>query len=179
MRRALMLAIAVCALFAGGVGIALASIPDSGGVIHGCYKTSNPGQGALIIIDSASQSCPSGTTSLNWSQTGPQGPAGPQGPSGPISVHVVESGQSGYPFSTVDPGQVNQLSLPCDPGQIAIAGNWFVNGNGDAAGFPQLSVQSSGPVFPADQGWNVSVRNSGSSPATFGIHVLCATGTEH
>jgi len=64
-------------------GIAYAAIPDSNGVIHGCYAKN----GALSVVDSAAK-CPSGTTALNWNQTGPQGlpgatgPTGPQGPTG-------------------------------------------------------------------------------------------------
>lgn len=49
-------------------GIAYASIPGGDGVIHGCYKTSNPAKGSLIAIDSAA-SCPNGHTRLNWNQT--------------------------------------------------------------------------------------------------------------
>jgi hypothetical protein len=65
-------------------GISYASIPDSGGVIHGCYnKTSY----ALRVIDTAKTSaCPSKTTSLNWNQTGPRGLQGLQGPQGPAGV---------------------------------------------------------------------------------------------
>ena len=51
-------------------GIAYASIPGGDGVIHGCYKTSNPAKGSLIAIDSRA-SCPNGHAELNWNQTGP------------------------------------------------------------------------------------------------------------
>lgn len=79
--------------------ITYASIPAPNGTINGCYKTNNPGQGALIVIDSNS-ACPNGTTSLNWNQTGPQGPAGPtgatgatgpQGPQGPAGMANSQS----------------------------------------------------------------------------------------
>ncbi len=69
-------------------GIAYASIPGSDGVIHACYKNSNPAQGALIAIDSAA-SCPSGYTALNWNQIGPQGPTGPQGAPGISGLEIV------------------------------------------------------------------------------------------
>lgn len=84
MRRIrLLLAATVLALSVGGLAVASASIPDSAGVIHGCYKTSNPARGALVVIDTdAGQTCPSGTSPLNWNQTGPQGPVGPAGPQG-------------------------------------------------------------------------------------------------
>jgi hypothetical protein len=67
----------------GGGAIAYASIPDSGGVIHGCYQMN---VGNLRVIDSATESCRPSEVPLNWSQTGPQGaqgPAGPQGAQGP------------------------------------------------------------------------------------------------
>jgi hypothetical protein len=62
------------------VGVSGASISDSGGVIHGCYLNKT---GDLKVIDSAKVSvCASGSTGLNWSQTGPQGPAGATGAQG-------------------------------------------------------------------------------------------------
>ena len=64
-------------------GIAYASIPDAGGVIHGCYKKSSPNQGTLRVIDTEkAQTCQSSETPLSWSQTGPQGPQGIQGQQG-------------------------------------------------------------------------------------------------
>jgi hypothetical protein len=60
--------------------IALASIPDAGGIINGCFKTAN---GHLRVIDSATDSCLPGETAISWSQTGPQGPQGAVGPQGP------------------------------------------------------------------------------------------------
>jgi hypothetical protein len=79
-RLATGLAVAVAALALGG--IAYATIPDSSGVIHGCY---NVGNGALRVIDTGKgQTCTAGReTALTWNQTGPQGPVGPQGPAGP------------------------------------------------------------------------------------------------
>lgn len=82
---------AILAVGFGAAGIAAASIPDSGGVIHGCYSKAS---GTLKITDSAKVAgCPSGSARLNWNQTGPQGapgaqgapgPAGPAGPAGPV-----------------------------------------------------------------------------------------------
>jgi hypothetical protein len=69
---------AVAALLALAGMVAYATIPDSKGVIHGCYKTQN---GQLRVIDSGS--CDSSETALSWSQTRPQGPPGPQGLQGP------------------------------------------------------------------------------------------------
>jgi hypothetical protein len=54
-------------------GFAYANIPDSSGVIHGCYAKN----GALSVVNAPKKSCPVGSRPLNWSQTGPQGPVGP------------------------------------------------------------------------------------------------------
>lgn len=86
---------------AAGTGIAFATIPDSGGVIHGCYKTPVPAHGTpLQVIDTdAGGSCPGGTLPLTWNQTGPQGPqgaTGAQGPTGPAG----SPGISGYQMIT-------------------------------------------------------------------------------
>jgi hypothetical protein len=65
---------------------AWASIPDSSGVIHGCYRTGpgSPSQiGLLRVIDTeAGQSCARNEVSLTWNQAGPEGTQGPTGPQG-------------------------------------------------------------------------------------------------
>jgi hypothetical protein len=90
--------IASSLVVAAGAGIAYASIPGPDGVIHGCYKNSNPAQGALITVDSAA-SCPSGYTALNWNQTGLQGPAGPStaGSSG-LDIGTYTGGGSAFGY---------------------------------------------------------------------------------
>jgi Pentapeptide repeats (8 copies)/Collagen triple helix repeat (20 copies) len=66
-------------------GIAYAAIPDSSGIIHGCYTTSSAhGQHLLTVHDTAqSPTCRRGETAIQWNQTGPQGPAGAVGATGP------------------------------------------------------------------------------------------------
>ena len=67
--------------FALCAGIAYASIPDSGGVIHGCYANKD---GNLRVIDTGSGgACDAKKeTPLNWNQKGPTGARGPTGPTG-------------------------------------------------------------------------------------------------
>jgi Collagen triple helix repeat (20 copies) len=60
--------------------VAFAQIPDSNGVIHGCYTTSG---GSLRVVNSSSQ-CLGTETPLDWAQQGPTGPAGAQGPQGAV-----------------------------------------------------------------------------------------------
>jgi hypothetical protein len=67
-------AMAIGALVITG-GIAYATIPDSAGVIQGCY---GPG-GFLRVIDSPAETCHANETALEWNQTGPQGAAGEPG----------------------------------------------------------------------------------------------------
>jgi len=74
LRRGVVLA--AVAVIATVGGVAYASIPDSSGVIHGCYDSG----GNLKVVQTVP--CPKRYTPLAWSQAGPTGPAGPAGPSG-------------------------------------------------------------------------------------------------
>lgn len=101
-------------------GVAYASIPDDDGVIHGCYKTSD---GKLRVIDSATQTCASGETSLTWSQTGPQGPTGATGAAGP-------AGGQGYAILTehVDlqpSAAVQGISMGAPIGKVIVSGGFI------------------------------------------------------
>jgi len=80
--------IAATVVFGGLAATALAQIPDSDGVIHACYHTSN---GGIRVVNDASE-CGTSEQELTWFQTGapgsvgavgPTGPAGPTGPTGP------------------------------------------------------------------------------------------------
>ena len=79
-RKTLAGAAAGLAVLIVGGGVAMATIPGSGGVINGCYNKTG---GALRVIDTAAASCSNGESALNWNQTGPQGPQGPKGDPGP------------------------------------------------------------------------------------------------
>ncbi len=83
-RKGIILAAGVVAAFA--TGGAVAAIPSSDGVIHGCYAVS-PGPttiGTLRAVDAeAGVGCRFYEHHLNWNQQGPPGPRGPQGPPGP------------------------------------------------------------------------------------------------
>lgn len=80
--RAVQLALAFL-LGAGLLGAATgvyASIPDGGGVVHGCYQKIT---GALRVIDPGKgQKCSGTELGLTWSQAGPPGVTGQQGPTG-------------------------------------------------------------------------------------------------
>jgi hypothetical protein len=91
LRRSPALIVAAVAVAAAvGTGIALASIPDSNGVIHGCYNTGSNPSGALRVIDTAKgTTCAKNEKPLNWNQTGPKGDTGDRGPIGPSDAWSV------------------------------------------------------------------------------------------
>jgi hypothetical protein len=103
------------AALAGGViaaaaaaTLALASIPDADGVIHGCYKNKT---GSLRVVDSGA-GCSSGETALDWNHaTQPGGVSGYQ---------II----SGEPL-TLDPGGSGQAEVSCPDGTRAIGGGYI------------------------------------------------------
>jgi hypothetical protein len=60
-------AIALTALVVALGGVAYATIPDSNGTIHGCFKKSN---GDLRVVES-SAGCKADESSIQWNQQGP------------------------------------------------------------------------------------------------------------
>jgi hypothetical protein len=80
MSKKTMLILVAVAFAALGVGVATATIPDSSGTIHGCYKKTN---GNLTLVDTgAGGMCQASEAAVSWSQKGVQGPPGPQGVQG-------------------------------------------------------------------------------------------------
>ncbi len=74
--RLVALTLVALGILAGGV--AYASIPDSNGVIHGCYLKV---LGTLRVIDSPSQHCNSSfEVPIQWNQQGVPGTNGAAGP---------------------------------------------------------------------------------------------------
>jgi hypothetical protein len=95
--------IAAALVLGAGAGIAYATIPDSGGVIHVCFKPSDAikaGGAALAVVDSeGGATCKEGDTALPLNQQGPPGPQGPQGVPGPEGPQGP-AGSQGPPGST-------------------------------------------------------------------------------
>jgi hypothetical protein len=108
------------------VTIVLASIPDSSGVIHACFKTSS---GLLRVIDTATDSCGPSETAISWSQTGPQGPAGPAGPQGPKGDQGAAgaqgpegaAGSPGPALTSLDNLNGVPCTLPGGAGSVAVS----------------------------------------------------------
>lgn len=135
-------------------GIAYATIPDTTGVIHGCYAKSSGGStpGALRVVDTGlGQSCGLNEVALSWNQqgvrgaTGPQGtkgatgaqgpggPAGTQGPQGPTgpsgTSHGYGHATGGIALDTAGYDQVDSISgLPYGHYMVWVAGTIGDNG---------------------------------------------------
>lgn len=179
MRKSLTaLGIAGALLLVGGV--AVASIPDSSGVIHGCRKNSD---GSVRVIDSdLGQTCASGWTALNWSQTGPQGPAGATGPQGPAGVSGYEVLTSIGTVSDGDTGRDSALFKLCPAGKRAVGGGGGAlnAGIGNSVSRPDVVLQSSNPYdFDANgtwRAWRVQMRRIGDTTEGYAITmwVVCA-----
>jgi hypothetical protein len=141
--------IALALLFVVGSTVALASIPDSDGLISGCYAKVG---GDLRVIDAASSSCKSNEIKLEWNQQGPQGESGLEGEQGP-------PGLSGYEVvdtatANVDPLAYAQITAYCPTGKNVLGGGFFFNVLGT------LEVVQSAPTTAAGlSGWHVVAFN--------------------
>ena len=81
-------------------GVAYATIPDSNGVIQGCYGKSG---GSLRVIDSAVAECKSNETPLAWNVQGPPGEQGDPGAPATALWAVLRSDGTVIASSGVDP----------------------------------------------------------------------------
>lgn len=174
-------------------GVALASIPDSGGVIHGCYKPQSDGHNSpLGVIDTALSNghCPSGNTEIDWNQTGPQGPQGPagadgatgatgaQGPAGPSTA-----GSTGLDVTEVSahtfPGTTTSVQCPSSNPYVIGGGGDASDNPGGLGGSEPWDFTTGGPISGAENstdtyGWITFNINYGGGPATTWAFALCA-----
>src|SRR5579862_8663149 len=177
-RRGLLIAAAI-AVLAIGAGVAYATIPDSGGTIHGCYDNKS---GQLRVIDpSAGGACTNKETSLSWSQTGPQGPPGQNGTNGTNGTNGV----SGYEIVTKtlplpggfddEPGTGQIDDVSCPTGKKVLGGGVTV----DSSGLPLFAtsvVRYSGPLS-GGSGWTAFVQRTDnqSQTAQWTLWAICAS----
>ena len=111
MRRLL---IPLLAIFALAGGVAYATIPDGGGVIHACYDKQS---GQVRIFDPAGgaiRGCAKTEAETRWSQVGPQGPAGPAGATGLQG----QKGDTGTQGPKGDPGELGLAGQACASGSF-------------------------------------------------------------
>jgi type VI secretion system secreted protein Hcp len=151
----------------GGAAIAVASVPDSNGLIHACYNVGSNGEplsnATLTVIDpSAGQNCaaPPGAASgtgqkeLSWNQSGPPGPPGPAGPPG-------SSGAPGAPGQTAT---VVGGPPPLSTGGGVVGEAKFGTGPG-ASTFKLLGLG-----FGASRGGTSGSSSSGSAAGKANVH---------
>ncbi len=124
--------------------MAVATVPDSGGVIHACYEVAGtrtgvePAQGPnLQVIDpSAGQTCsgavggPTSPQPISWNVTGPQGPPGRTGVQGPPGT----PGTATFTYTLVPP--TVKVTAPPEGGVVLGTGR-------NAIKFPLLSFSFS------------------------------------
>jgi hypothetical protein len=157
-RRAALVISAVLLGAAAASGIALATIPDSGGAIHACYTKSG---GALRVIDNSVAGCKSSETSLSWNVAGQQGPPGPAGISGYETV--VAS-------TTVQAGGSGGVQARCPNGKRPLGGG-FNQGGG-------LDVVASEPIVGSgNPGWEAIFNNATGADVLAVAYAICATVT--
>jgi hypothetical protein len=93
-----MATVAVVAALGGGAYAALAAIPDSGGVIHACFKKK---KGKLRVVNNPK--CKKKERALAWNQTGPPGQQGVKGVKG-------DDGDQGVPGPTASTSAINSIT---------------------------------------------------------------------
>ena len=168
-------ALAVAGLALGG--IAYASIPDSSGTIHGCYKKN----GDLYVIDDAQGACKNNESALSWNEQGPQGLQGPPGEPG-AKGDKGDKGDTGRGIGTqytrtvlivVQPGMPGFVDATCDTGDLLLSGGFGAT--------PNVAVTVSEPERIAGPnifvGWATSATNTGTTPGTLSAEAFCADVT--
>jgi hypothetical protein len=164
---------------------AIAAIPSSDGVIHGCVSNS----GNLRVIDAeAGQACRSNEASLAWNQQGLQGPPGQSG--------IANLKTIAQPMNPMDPGEVGVVISGCPAGYQVISGGWtpgdsefggvhpdddWVNGQiADFkvevifdAPFPWFHDYPEGDAGTPTQ-WGVMLRNVGAEVLFANVYKVCA-----
>ena len=150
---------AVVAIMAAAIGSVQATIPDSNGVVHACYKNN----GAIRVVNSAAN-CKANETALTWNQTGPQGvpgPAGATGPSGLSGYEVINNIQNG----ALQVGGNVDLVATCPTGKKVLGGGYVVPSVSDTAPLSRPE--------PGNTAWRVSFHSNGGSGAV-SVYVICA-----
>jgi type VI secretion system Hcp family effector len=108
------LALVVVGLLSAG---AYAMIPDSAGVIHGCYDN----HGSLRVINAPSESCKKSETAISWNRTGPAGAPGLPGAQGPQGI-AGPTGATGATGAQGIPGPTGATGATGAQGPIGPAG---------------------------------------------------------
>ena len=149
-----------------GARLAVATVPDTNGTIHGCLKKNN---GQVYLIDpSAGQSCGK-DTALDWNRPGATGAQGVDGPNGDTGLQGT-TGSSGYQKAsdqeTADSSGNGSAEAKCPSGTVAVSGGYELTGP------VEMVALHSAPASDGS-GWVVDVTNGPSQ--TFIAYAICAT----
>jgi hypothetical protein len=108
--------VATIAVVLAAGSFAYASIPDTNGVIHGCYNNTT---GALRVVDDHNPQCTGdqAETALDWNQQGRTGPVGSQGARGPQGM----PGRNGHDASLHSFVAKSRAILPSNGTPVAVA----------------------------------------------------------
>ena len=148
---------------AAGAAIAAGPI-DSSGVIHACYFPAGMDGSSRIVLQDASTTCPKGTTSIQWNQTGPQGPTGPIGPTGATGA-TGPAGAIGAPGPTGPAGPTGPLGDTGPPGPAGPAGPAGPIGPGLAISPALINACGNGGVQITDSNHDVGDVCNGANGA--------------
>jgi len=152
----LLLALILGAAVFGVVSAVQAAIPDSNGVINGCYQKN---VGNLRVIDpSAGDSCRPSEIPISWSQTGPQGPPGATGPAGPVGP-AGPKGDTGATGATGPAGPVGPAGAKGDTGATGPQG-------------PPGATGATGPAGPAGPTGPAGPNNAAGTSCPTGTQVI-------
>jgi hypothetical protein len=157
-------------------GLVYATIPDTSGLVHGCYAKST---GNLRVIDDSSSSCKSNEQSLTWNATGPQGPPGPAGPGG--NGFATDSGFDPIPIA--ENTEVVGLTLPEGSylltGKVVVGDSSQTNvvvcelSNGGTGGGPSILDISQSPNLQASSVATLALVGSVELTQSATISIVC------
>jgi hypothetical protein len=192
-RRTLVAAAVVGGALVLTVGVGYATVSDTGGVIHGCFKSVN---GQLRIVGSAAD-CEPSETGIDWNEVGPTGATGPDGATGATGPTGAtgSSGASGPAglsgLQTVTLASISNSVSPkeavvtCPSGKHVISGGASIGGGSVASGTTDLAatvaLKSSRPItISGTDGWDA--RAEEITPGFDGnwsltIYAICANTT--
>ncbi len=161
----------VAGAFLAGGAVGVAAIPDSDGVINGCYQKN---VGNLRVIDpTAGDECRKPEIAIQWSQTGPQGPAGPQGPKGDTGA-TGPKGDTGATGAQGPVGATGPAGAKGDTGAQGPAGPPGPQGpKGDTG-----ATGATGPQGP--RGMSVAGQSCANGQSVTGFddsgNIICSSG---
>src|SRR5580765_4947694 len=148
---------AAAALAAAGIVAAVqAGIPDSSGVIHGCYKAAN---GQLRLVANA-HSCLHYERAVSWNGAGPRGATGPAGPAGATGAtgSVGGAGPAGATGPAGGAGTTGATGAAGASGPAGATGATGPSGGPGAVG----ASGATGPRGPSD----AYISSAGAQPVT-------------